>query len=131
MAAEADLLIAEGFIEPHFFAGFSGGCKSILPGIASKTTVLANHCSEFIDHERARTGILEGNPLHIDMLYSGEQVNLAFILNVVIDTDKKIINAFAGDREKAHYKGCDFVAELAGIESKMVDIKWKFEKKEV
>lgn len=49
IAWEADLLISEGFIEPHFFAGFSGGRKSVLPGVSSRTTVLANHCSEFID----------------------------------------------------------------------------------
>jgi nickel-dependent lactate racemase len=59
LAAEAGLLLSEGFIEPHFFAGFSGGRKSVLPGIASAQTVLANHCSEFIRSEYARTGNLE------------------------------------------------------------------------
>ena len=63
MAMEADLLIAEGFIEPHLFAGYSGGRKSVLPGIVSEVTVLANHCSEFIAHDKARAGILDGNPL--------------------------------------------------------------------
>ncbi|MFW6266124.1 MAG: nickel-dependent lactate racemase [Halanaerobiales bacterium] len=122
LAAEADLLVADGFIEPHFFAGFSGGRKSVLPGVASKTTVLANHCSEFIAHPRARTGILEGNPMHEDMLYAAEKAGLEFILNVVIDADKKIINAFAGHREKAHYMGCDFISKLAGVEKKPADI---------
>jgi len=122
LALEADLLIAEGFIEPHFFAGFSGGRKSILPGIASRETVLANHCSDFIAHKRARTGILEGNPLHEDMLYAAERVNLSFILNVVLNGEKRIINAFAGDREKAHEKGCSFLASLAGVEKKEADI---------
>ncbi len=56
IAYEADLLIAEGFIEPHLFAGFSGGRKSVLPGICSRDTVMANHCSEFIAHERAHAG---------------------------------------------------------------------------
>mgnify|MGYP006279352761 FL=1 len=121
-AVEADLLIAEGFIEPHFFAGFSGGRKSVLPGVASKTTVLANHCSEFIDHKRARTGVLEGNPMHEDMLYAAKEAGLAFILNVVIDADKKVINAFAGHREKAHREGCDFVSDLAGVDAKAADI---------
>lgn len=54
IAIEADLLVAEGFIEPHFFAGFSGGRKSVLPGIAGRSTVLANHCSEFINHNAAQ-----------------------------------------------------------------------------
>ena len=121
-AVNADLLIAEGFIEPHFFAGFSGGRKSVLPGVASKTTVLANHCSEFIDHPRARTGMLEGNPMHEDMLYAAKKAGLAFILNVVIDEDKKVINAFAGHREKAHLKGTEFVSELAGVKAEPADI---------
>ncbi|MDD5602893.1 MAG: nickel-dependent lactate racemase, partial [Eubacteriales bacterium] len=76
----ADLIVAEGFIEPHFFAGFSGGRKSILPGIASEKTIFANHCSKFIADRNARAGILEGNPLHRDMLYAVEAVGLSFIL---------------------------------------------------
>jgi nickel-dependent lactate racemase len=122
LAIEADLLVAEGFIEPHFFAGFSGGRKSILPGIASKETILANHCSEFIAHPKARTGILKDNPIHEDMIYAAEKANLNFILNVVINGDKKIINAFAGHWEEAHLKGCEFVSKLAGFKSKLTDI---------
>lgn len=122
LAIKADLLVAEGFIEPHFFAGFSGGRKSILPGVASKETVLANHCSEFIAHPKARTGILKDNPLHEDMLYAAKKTNLNFILNVVIDGDKKIINAFAGHWEEAHLVGCEFVSKLAGVKSKPADI---------
>src|SRR6056297_3936596 len=122
IALDADLLIAEGFIEPHFFAGFSGGRKSILPGIASYKTVLANHCSEFIGSEYARTGILENNPLHTDMLYASEKANLAFILNVVINQDKEVIASFAGHREDAHYKGCEFLNNLAGSDSKKADV---------
>ena len=121
-AVEADLLVAEGFIEPHFFAGFSGGRKSVLPGVASKTTVLANHCAEFIDSPNARTGNLEGNPMHKDMLYAAKAAGLAFILNVVIDAEKKVINAFAGHREKAHLKGTEFVDSLAGVDAKPADI---------
>ena len=89
LAAQADLLVAEGFIEPHFFAGFSGGRKSVLPGVASRTTVLANHCSAFIDSLFARTGILDGNPIHRDMIYAAQQAKLAFICNVVIDEKKR------------------------------------------
>lgn len=122
LAVEADLLVAEGFIEPHFFAGFSGGRKSILPGIASKETVLANHCSEFIAHPKARTGVLKGNPIHEDMLYAARKSNLNFILNVATNGDKKIINAFAGHWEKAHLKGCEFISKLAGVRSKLADI---------
>jgi nickel-dependent lactate racemase len=121
-AVEADLLIAEGFIEPHFFAGFSGGRKSVLPGVASKTTVLANHCAEFIDSPNARTGNLENNPMHEDMLHAAKAAGLSFILNVVIDAEKKVINAFAGHREKAHLKGTEFVDSLAGVDAEPADI---------
>ncbi|WP_277288042.1 nickel-dependent lactate racemase [Veillonella montpellierensis] len=122
LAVETELLISEGFIEPHFFAGFSGGRKSILPGIASEVTVMANHCSEFINSNNARTGIIKNNPIHNDMIYAAHTAKLAFILNVVIDGDKKIINAFAGDMEKAHEKGCEFVSQLASVKSTPADI---------
>src|SRR5271157_2987691 len=72
VAAEADLLLAQGFIEPHLFAGFSGGRKSVLPGIASCHTILANHCAEFINSPNTRPGILENNPIHKDMLYAAK-----------------------------------------------------------
>ena len=122
LAMEADLLVAEGFIEPHFFAGFSGGRKSILPGIVSKVTVLANHCSKFIAHENARAGVLDGNPIHIDMLEAAKQAKLAFILNVVIDAEKRIVKAFAGDMEEAHLQGCAFVKEMASVKAVPADI---------
>jgi len=122
VAAEADLLIGEGFIEPHFFAGFSGGRKSVLPGVVSYRTVLANHCAEFIASPHARTGVLENNPLHRDMLHAAKAANLGFIINVVINADKKIIKAFAGHREDAHLQGCEFVRELAGVKKVEADI---------
>lgn len=122
LAMEADLLVAEGFIEPHFFAGFSGGRKSVLPGVAGAQTVLANHCSKFIASDHARTGILKNNPIHRDMLYAAEAASLAFILNVVIDSEKRVINAFAGHREEAHEAGCEFVMKLASVEAKPADI---------
>lgn len=122
IAWEADLLISEGFIEPHFFAGFSGGRKSVLPGVSSRTTVLSNHCSEFIDDPHARTGILEGNPIHRDMIYAAGKAKLAFIVNVVLDEDKKVIEAFAGHYEKAHEKGCQFVDQLSGVDAVPSDI---------
>lgn len=122
LAVEADLLVSEGFIEPHFFAGFSGGRKSVLPGVASEKTVLANHCSKFIASDYSRTGILKENPIHKDMEFAAKAAGLAFILNVVIDAEKKIINAFAGDRVTAHAKGCDFVRELSTIEGVDADI---------
>ncbi|MBW9153272.1 nickel-dependent lactate racemase [Clostridium estertheticum] len=122
LAMEAELLISEGFIEPHFFAGFSGGRKSVLPGVASAKTVMANHCSEFIASEYARSGVLLNNPIHKDMLYAAKKAKLAFILNVVIDSEKNVINAFAGDSELAHTAGCKFVMELASVKAVKADI---------
>ena len=115
LAVEADLLVSEGFIEPHFFAGFSGGRKSILPGIAAKETVLANHCAEFINDPCSRTGILENNPIHRDMLFAARAAKLAFIVNVVIDKDKKVVRAFAGDPEAAHAAGCSFLDQYCRL----------------
>ena len=109
VAVETDLLISEGFIEPHFFAGFSGGRKSVLPGVCDKTTVLGNHCGAFIASEYARTGILEGNPIHRDMVAAAEIAKLAFIVNVVIDDEKKTVAAFAGDFKAAHAAGVAFL----------------------
>ena len=122
LAYEADLLVSEGFIEPHFFAGFSGGRKSVLPGVAGRRTVLANHCSEFIAHPRARTGILEGNPIHEDMLWAAKTARLAYIVNVVLDSEKKVIYAVAGDPEAAHKEGTDFLLSLCGAKAVESDI---------
>ncbi len=122
LAAEADLLVAEGFIEPHLFAGFSGGRKSVLPGVSGRETVLVNHCSEFIAHKKSRTGILEGNPIHNDMLWAAQKAGLKYIVNVVLDENKKVIFATAGDLEAAHKKGTDFLSRLCGVKAKEADI---------
>ena len=122
LAVEADLLVAEGFIEPHFFAGFSGGRKSVLPGIAGRTTVLANHCSEFIDHPKARTGSLEGNPIHEDMVWAARAAGLRYIVNVVLNGEKKVIHAVAGDTFAAHKAGTDFLSGLCGVRGELTDV---------
>ncbi|MCD8084662.1 MAG: nickel-dependent lactate racemase [Clostridiales bacterium] len=122
MVVDADLVVSEGFIEPHFFAGFSGGRKSILPGIADRRTVLANHCSEFIADPHSRTGIMKGNPIHEDMMWAARKAGLAFIVNVVLNEKKEVVFAIAGDVEQAHEKGCDFLNSLCRVKSKMADI---------
>lgn len=122
VAEEADLLISEGFIESHFFAGFSGGRKSVLPGISSYKTIMANHSGEFINDKHSRTGNLHHNMVHHDMVYAARKAGLQFILNVVLDEDKHIIGSFAGDLEAAHKQGKDFVGELAGVKAIKSDI---------
>ncbi len=113
LAADCDLLVAEGFIEPHFFAGFSGGRKSILPGVCNAATVNENHSYKAIASPWSVTGVLEKNPIHQDMVTAARRVNVQFILNVAQNSEKKIIAAFAGDLEQAHEKGVAFVRGLA------------------
>lgn len=121
-AVEADLLVAEGFIEPHFFAGFSGGRKSVLPGVADRRTVLYNHNGRFIDSPNARAGIVEGNPMHRDMVYAARKAGLDFICNVVINERKEIVCAVAGDFERAHEAGCRFLKQYCGVECEPADL---------
>ena len=122
IAYEADLLVSEGFIEPHFFAGFSGGRKSVLPGVCARKTVLANHCSEFIANENCRTGILENNPMHKDMLWAAKKSKLAYIVNVILNENKEVIYAVAGECEMAHKKGTDFLSSLCGAKAVRSDV---------
>ena len=122
IAAEADLLVAEGFIEPHFFAGFSGGRKSVFPGCCSRKTVMYNHNSEFIDSQYSRTGNLENNPIHKDMVAAARALGLCYVVNVVINSEKKVIHAVAGDLEKAHETGTNWLKDKAGVERKEADI---------
>ena len=122
LAIETDLLVAEGFIEPHFFAGYSGGRKSVLPGIASQDCVNINHSAMAIAHPKAITGVLDGNPIHEDMITAARMANLAFILNVLLDEDKNISAAVAGEVEQAHRLGCSWLQEAIGIDPIMADI---------
>ena len=122
IAAEADFLCAEGFIEPHFFAGFSGGRKSVLPGIAARRTVMANHCARFIADPHSRTGITEDNPIHRDMMAAARMAGLAFILNVVLNSEKKVICAVAGDCEQAHAEGRAFLNRFCRVDAVPADI---------
>ena len=122
IALNCDLLITEGFIEPHFFAGFSGGRKSILPGICNAATVNENHSYKAISSPYSTTGVLEHNPIHEDMVYAARKVNVQFILNVALNGEKKVVAAFAGDLEEAHATGVKFVRELAQCPSITGDI---------
>ena len=114
-AVETELLVSEGFIEPHFFAGFSGGRKSILPGVCARKTVLGNHCGKFIDSIYARTGILENNPIHEDMVAAVKLAKLQYIVNVIVDEDHKTVAAFAGDPIKAHEAGVSYLRPFVEV----------------
>ncbi|NLY49390.1 MAG: nickel-dependent lactate racemase [Firmicutes bacterium] len=122
LLAETDLLVAEGFIEPHFFAGFSGGPKSVLPGVAGEKSVLANHSTALMAHPRARTGNITDNPIHQDIRAAARLAGLRFILNVVTGSDHRVTAAFAGSVAEAHAAGCRLVEKQARIELEPADI---------
>jgi lactate racemase len=122
LAIETDLLLAEGFIEPHFFAGYSGGGKSVLPGVSDRITVLENHCSSFIDNPNARAGILTGNPIQTDITAAVKLSKLAYIVNVVINSKKEVVAAFAGDALAAHREGCEFLRTYCHAQAAPADI---------
>jgi len=110
---EADVRIITGFIEPHFFAGFSGGPKGIMPGCAGLRTVMSNHGMTNIGHPRAAFGITEGNPLWEELRDIALRAGPSFLLNVSLNEQKQITGVFAGDLLAAHKVGCEFVRRSA------------------
>jgi nickel-dependent lactate racemase len=113
---DADLKILTGLIEPHFYAGYSGGRKSILPGISSFETMKFMHSYKMIDHPNVTNCLLEGNPFHEYALRVTEIVGVDFILNVVINRERKIAGVFAGNYDLAHKLGCEMVREYSVID---------------
>lgn len=112
---EADFRISTGFIEPHFFAGFSGGRKSIAPGVFSVRSAYINHSYKMIEHPCTRDGILDGNLLHADLLEQSKMARLDFIVNVLLNKQREITHVVSGDPVKAHEKGCELSREIAGV----------------
>jgi len=112
---KADFIISLGFIEPHFFAGFSGGRKSIAPGLSSARAIRKNHGYAMIEHPRARAGILEGNPIHEGMVEQAKAAGLDFIINVLLNEEKRITGVFAGDPYLAHEQGCEAEKEIVQV----------------
>ncbi len=103
---DADVRITLGLIEPHFFAGFSGGAKLVLPGVAGEASILRNHDAEMIGHRSARWGTLAGNPIHREQREAARMAGCEFSLNVTIAGDGGISGIFAGALEAAHDAGC-------------------------
>lgn len=110
---DADIRITLGLIEPHFFAGFSGGAKLILPGVAGEASILRNHDAEMIGHPNARWGTLAGNPVHREQREAARLAGCEFSLNVTIAGDGAITGIFAGDLEAAHDAGCEAALQAA------------------
>lgn len=112
---EADVRILTGFIEPHFFAGFSGGPKGVLPALAGAESVLTNHGRDMIAHPKSTWGITEGNPIWEEMHEVALRANPSFLLNVTLNANREITAVFAGEMLAAHAAGCAFVHQTAMV----------------
>jgi nickel-dependent lactate racemase len=109
---EAELKVTTGLIEPHFMAGFSGGRKLVCPGLAALETIRVWHSPEFLEHPNARTGCLEGNPVHEENTWIARRAGCDFIVNTVLDEQRRILSVVAGDMEAAFAEGVRFVRNI-------------------
>mgnify|MGYP000135297597 FL=1 len=122
IAVNSDRVILIGAVLHHFLAGFSGGRKSVIPGIASRETVMANHALSLNSgigsgtNPLVRSGRLDGNPLHLDMLEGALMLNPCFIINVVVDDNYRLVRAFAGDMQEAHIQACRLVDSMNTVD---------------
>ncbi len=121
-AYECHMHIQIGKVEPHEFAGFSGGRKSVLPGISSEETIAINHRPEMILEDMAAIGVLEGNPVHSDMLEAAGMFGMDFGVNCVLNNRMEISAVFAGDMTKSHLAAIDHVRGNLGVELERPDV---------
>ena len=116
--AEADRVIVTGTAGFHYFAGFGGGRKGLVPGVAARETCMATHFSVFNPpevggkHPLAKTGILDGNPVHTALLEAARMVRCDFLLNTVLAPDKQILGVFCGELDAAHRAACELARTL-------------------
>jgi nickel-dependent lactate racemase len=116
--AEADRVIVTGTVGFHYFAGYGGGRKGLVPGVASRATCMATHFAVLNPpeiggrHPKAATGVLAGNPVHEAILEAARMVEPDFLLNTVLSPAKEVLAVFAGDLEGAHLAGCEMVRQL-------------------
>ena len=108
--AEADVKVLTGDVDLHYYAGYGGGRKSVLPAVSSAKTIQHNH--SMLLHSKARTGVLEGNPVHEDMVEAAKLAKADFILNIVTNSKQELVQAFAGDLEEAFHEGVKLVDEM-------------------
>lgn len=112
--AEADTKILTGDVCFHYYAGYGGGRKSVLPAVSGEEAIKHNHA--MLLHPQAKTGVLEGNPIHEDMVEAAKLAKVDFIVNVVINSEGEIVKAFAGDLEQAFYEGVKLVDEMYRVQ---------------
>jgi nickel-dependent lactate racemase len=110
---EADVRITTGLVEPHFFAGFSGGPKMVAPGLAALETTLVLHDARRIGHPRATWGVIEGNPVHDDVRAIAAATGVDFAVDVIVNRDKEITHVFAGELFAQHRAACAAAREVA------------------
>lgn len=110
-----DLKVLTGFIEPHLFAGFSGGGKAVMPGMAGQRTVLGNHDAGMVGHPKAIWGVTHGNPIWEEIREVAGQAGSIFLINVTLNREKAVTGVFAGDLDEAHAAGCEFVRRSAMV----------------
>jgi nickel-dependent lactate racemase len=113
---DSDYVFGIGLVEPHFFAGYSGGPKVILPAVAGKESIMNNHGYKMIDDTRATCGILKGNPIHDDIVEFMKLAKLTMIVNVTINSEGEINGVFAGKPISTHSKAVNFLNSYANIE---------------
>ena len=113
--AECAVRIITGFVEPHFFAGFSGGGKAVMPGLAQLDTIVRNHSANNLDDPRATWGVTAGNPIWEEVNEAASTIGIDFLINVTLNRDKQITGVFAGDLTNAHLQGCEFIRETAMV----------------
>lgn len=111
---EADLRISIGKVEPHEFAGFSGGRKSVLPGVSSEQSIKTNHRPEMILHPGAAIGSMEENPVSRDMLDAAKMMEIHFCVNVLVDSNDDLIHVVCGEMEKSHLAAVEKLRESIG-----------------
>jgi nickel-dependent lactate racemase len=113
---ESDLKIATGLVAPHFHAGFGGGYKSIVPGIAGELTILKNHSLNMVAHENSRYGCMDGNPVYEDIVEAGQKSGLHFIVNIAVDPELRLTRLFIGEPRVTHRDAAEKVAKDMKVE---------------
>jgi nickel-dependent lactate racemase len=115
-AVEADLLIATGIVEPHQYAGYSGGRKTLAVGAAGEALIAHTHGPAFVDHPGTRLGRIEGNPFHEAVTEAAQRAGLRFIINVVLDDEKRILKVAAGEPQAAFKELVTFARSIYEVE---------------
>lgn len=116
IAAESDCVIALGLVEPHFFAGYSGGRKALLPGIAGVAAIFNNHSYKMIDDPNSAYCILEGNPIHHDMIEFMKLADLpVFLINITLNSKMEVTDVFTGDPILAHKTAVSHLESYAKV----------------